>query len=143
MSLHPSSPAGGNPGPILNPKQAALKARLQQSLKHIGPEAFEDLYGSLQDLVRSDSEAKEVFAGFFKAIVASFYTDQVQLLQITAHELRRRVMLCIQLFRDMRGDCYWTLNRTLDTLPHALRVTLDGEVFEPKKERSTWAATDD
>lgn len=61
--------------------------------------------------------------------------------RITAAEVRRRFEICERLFRHLRGDLAWGLQRVLDHLPHYLRCELDGQPWEPDR-RTCWIPGD-
>jgi hypothetical protein len=50
---------------------------------------------------------------------------------MTKDELRRRFRICESWIRHARGDLGFSLEKTLDLLPHALRCELDGRQFDP------------
>lgn len=56
----------------------------------------------------------------------------------TEAEIKRRAELIGKWFRIMRGDSGFTLQRTLDELPRALRAELDGKDYEPPPKNRLW-----
>lgn len=61
--------------------------------------------------------------------------------RMTGAEVRRRFQICEVLFRQLRGDLGWGLQRVLDHLPHYLRCELDGQAWEPDR-RTCWMPGD-
>lgn len=60
--------------------------------------------------------------------------------RITAGEIKRRTEMCLAIFKVLRGDLKWTVERILDFLPTYLRKQLDGAPWEPEARRATWTA---
>ncbi len=58
----------------------------------------------------------------------------------TAAEAKRRSQICVKMFRELRGDLSWTVERILDEMPRFLQMELDGVSWEPQAKRATWAA---
>lgn len=56
-------------------------------------------------------------------------------------EYVRRTEICVKIFRELRGDLKWTVERILDHLPGFLRKQLDGVPWEPEARRSSWGAS--
>lgn len=97
------------------------------------------------DLI-SDDKIGVVTATFEIILFKSFATDASRIAQITGKpaqpkitmsEVRRRFEIISTWFKTLRGDMGFSLRRTLDELPLALRKTLDGEVYTPSK-RAMW-----
>jgi hypothetical protein len=97
---------------------------------------------SKQELLESIIEKKElprIFKAFTDAVKTSFDTDkgrvQSQILTLASNptqaEIRDRTNMCYDLFMVMRGDMKYSITRTLDMLPKALRVKLDTGHWEP------------
>jgi len=87
-------------------------------------------------LLNSKEDARRVFQAVEDAIFRSFGQDQQRSMLITIQsptkdEVRRRTKMCVDWFRKARGDLGFSLQRTLDLMPHALRCTLDGREFDP------------
>ena len=59
----------------------------------------------------------------------------------TGHEVRRRFRICERLFRHLRGDLGWGLERVLHRLPYYLRCELDGQHWKPDT-RTIWMPND-
>jgi hypothetical protein len=103
--------------------------------------------GVFLDLVSQDQIAKVVL-GIEAAVLQSFETDQVRLspilirqVQITQDEMKRRSQLCIRIFRELRGDLKWGIERILGHMPIALRTALDGGDWRPEQARTIWRPT--
>jgi hypothetical protein len=71
-------------------------------------------------------------------VTRSFETDGAR---VTGAEVRRRFEICERLFRQLRGDLGWGLQRVLDHLPHYVRCELDGQPWEPDR-RTCWMPED-
>lgn len=55
-------------------------------------------------------------------------------------EAKRRIEICVKMFRELRGDLKWTVERIVDEMPRFLKMQIDGVSWEPEARRSTWAA---
>lgn len=86
------------------------------------------------DLIVQDMVGK-VTLGIQTTIELSFAQD---FSRITSDEVKRRFKMCEKIFRELRGDLGWSVQRILDNLPRYLRCELDGVNWEPEK-RSSWA----
>lgn len=101
---------------------------------------FADLTGAPDLLAR-------VRAAFTRALARSFaqdaatYGDDFARRMNTDTERKRRAQLLATLYRRMRGDWGWSVQRTIDTLATALRVELDGGTYERPRGR-LWLAGD-
>ncbi len=108
--------------------------------------------GEFLDLVDPSNTAKVVL-GIEKAVVTSFEQDKQpgRIILVTGlssssretprEEAKRRMAICIKIFKELRGDLSWGIDRILDHLPEFLRMTLDGQAWEPVAKRATWAGT--
>jgi len=76
--------------------------------------------------------------GIEQAIERSFRADGAR---VTNAEVRRRFEICERLFRQLRGDLGWGMQRVLDHLPGCLRCELDGVSWEPDH-RTFWMPED-
>jgi hypothetical protein len=76
--------------------------------------------------------------GIERAVTRSFEADRARM---TRAEVRHRFAICERLFRQLRGDLGWGLDRVLDHLPHYLRCELDGQTWEPDA-RTFWMPGD-
>jgi hypothetical protein len=85
----------------------------------------------------ADNEIARIVIGIERAVQRSFPTGT----RITDTEVRRRFSICERLFRQLRGDLGWGLQRVLDHLPHYLRCELDGQPWEPDR-RTLWMPQD-
>lgn len=97
---------------------------------------------SFAQLVRNPNDLKRIFLAINSSIANSFEQDKARsplVLIVTDHEVRRRFKICEKWFRVMRGDCGYSIDRTLDFIPLALRNELDGVMFEPPKSDVGWA----
>ncbi len=57
----------------------------------------------------------------------------------TQSEVRRRTNIVYNWLGVMRNDFDYSIFRTLDCLPHALRATLDGQGYEPAPANTAWS----
>lgn len=55
----------------------------------------------------------------------------------TGDEIKRRFQICEKWFRDLRGQKKWTISRTIDAIPLALKSELTGVYWEPDT-RAIW-----
>ena len=76
---------------------------------------------------------------FGRMVFDSFQDDQSR---PTTNEIERRMWICINTFKMLRGDLHYSTERALDSIPVALRAKLDGIPWEPSR-RSTWITKDD
>lgn len=89
----------------------------------------------------------KVRAAFTRALARSFAEDAATYGPDFARrmnsdtERRRRADLLASLYRRMRGDWGWSVQRTIDTLAVALRVELDGGTYE-RPRGGMWLAGD-
>jgi len=92
---------------------------------------------SLLDTLAHDQLVCAVM-GIERAIERSFAADGAR---VTNAEVRRRFAICERLFRQLRGDLGWGMQRVIDHLPGYLRCELDGEPWEPDH-RTMWMPQD-
>ena len=93
--------------------------------------------GAFADLVARDQVGR-VSLAIERAITQSFREDGARM---TGDEVRRRFSICERLFRRLRGDLGWGLQRALDHLPRYLRCELDGIPWQPDA-RTVWVPAD-
>jgi hypothetical protein len=93
--------------------------------------------GAFADLVAGD-QVGCVSLAIERAIERSFREDCARM---TGDEVRRRFAICERLFRRLRGDLSWGLQRALDHLPSYLRCELDGIPWQPNA-RTVWMPAD-
>ncbi len=102
--------------------------------------------GVFLDLVHRDSIGKAVL-GIEAAVTTSFVQDHAQdnsviirgrTPNITKSETVRRTQLCMRIFKELRGDLDWGVDRILDHLPRFLRSELDGVSWQPEAKRALW-----
>lgn len=101
----------------------------------------------LLSLVEEGSLPK-LAAGVERAVRLSFHDDAQRdsiiitgrVKSITQAEVKRRVQMCIETVRVLRGDLKWGIDRIVDRLPSALRTQLDGKHWNPEGEpkRALW-----
>ena len=72
-----------------------------------------------------------------RAVMRSFETRPMPLRGITTSEARRRVQVCEQVWRALRLDKRWSVQRACDHLYRYLIAELDGVAWEPDS-RSIW-----
>jgi hypothetical protein len=93
--------------------------------------------GAFGDLLARDQVGR-VSIAIERAMVQSFREDGARM---TGDEVRRRFSICERLFRRLRGDLGWGLQRALDHLPRYLRCELDGIPWQPNA-RTVWVPAD-
>lgn len=106
--------------------------------------------GVFLDLVTS-AQMPTVLAGVERAVLRSFNEDQQpgRIILVTGArnraptraEQKRRAEICVKIFKVLRGDLSWGVERILDSLPKFLRCELDGRSWEPEARRATWTPT--
>lgn len=95
--------------------------------------------GPFLQLVTED-KIPQVVAGIEAAVIASFAVDadrsnivMASGRRITSAEMKRRVEMCAEMFREVRGELKWSVARITDHLPDMLRKRLDGEEWRPEE----------
>ncbi len=94
----------------------------------------------------TDDKVGTVALGIEAAVAQSFIEDtrpgRIILVhagaRISRDEIKRRGAICIKIFRALRGDLKWAIERILDHLAVYLRKELDGVSWEPEARRATW-----
>ena len=94
--------------------------------------------GTLAALMSNPRDLGIVVGGFERVIFGSFIVDQGPQ---TMAEIKRRFEICTRIFKELRGDLDWGLQRILDHLPAYLRAELDGMEWEPDT-RQCWVPSD-
>lgn len=103
------------------------------------------------ELLNNPGQAGEVTQRFEQMIMESFAVDAARKAiasgstgqaEVKAAELKRRFNILADWFKVMRGDMGWSMSRTFDELPRALRAQLDGEIYVPDS-RNMWAPKDE
>lgn len=89
--------------------------------------------GPLASLLNSVGDLQKVTSAVHDLVVVSFVTHPVN--KRTEAEVRRRGEYVIEVFRMLRKDHGFSQARAIDTLPHALKAFLNGESWEPPKQR--------
>lgn len=100
--------------------------------------------GVFLDLVSTNLVGK-VTLGIERAVLMSFEEDQSRLsvihqtqsIRITQDEVKRRSEICMRIFKQLRGDLKWGVERIVDALGLYLRCELDGLPWSPS-ERTVW-----
>lgn len=103
--------------------------------------------GSFAGLV-DESRYGQVVDGIVNAVHLS-YEEDARRLSLEGHvgrkvlsteaETKRRVQKCLDMFRVLRGDLKWSIERCVDSMPVYLRTALDGGNWEPDaRARSLW-----
>jgi hypothetical protein len=101
--------------------------------------------GVFASLVGDNQNVAKVALAIEAAVTTSFVQDETRSgaiivarsTRITQAETKRRVQICVRIFRVLRGDMKWSWQRAVDHLPIYLRNELDGEDWEPSA-RSSW-----
>lgn len=94
-------------------------------------------------LMRDRAELNLVVSSVLSAVTQSFKGDGARgsVIMLTQDEVKRRTEILAKWFKIMRGDLGWSIDRTLDFLPTALRQELDGVVWEPPSKDRAWSPT--
>lgn len=90
----------------------------------------------LLDLVMHD-QLPRAGAIIHKAVEESFATDRPKMRHMTHAEVKRRFDIALRIFKTLRGDKGWSLERIGDNLPAYVRNELDGVAWQPDT-RSLW-----
>jgi hypothetical protein len=97
--------------------------------------------GELAALVQDERLLGRVVRAIEDAIVLSFGRDAARdgrEPRMTGAEVKRRFEMCVSIFKTLRGDLGWSVERTLDHLPGLLRAELDGVPWVPDG-RAMWS----
>jgi hypothetical protein len=95
-------------------------------------------------LVKDEASLRRVFAAVGRVVRNSFVEDRAASLIVTVSvapteaEVKRRANICYDWFAKLRVDLHYSTQRALDSLPRALRATLDGTVWEPPAPERAW-----
>ena len=97
-------------------------------------------------LLSKESDLKIVYECLETTIWRSFAEDlrsnPFKEQNITQNEIRHRFKLCEKWFRKARGEYGFSLEKTLDLMPKALRSDIEGEDFDPTKSKTKlWTPT--
>lgn len=96
--------------------------------------------GSFKDLVGSKRHLGKVTLAIETAIQVSFATNEGT---ITQSEVKRRFELCQKIFKILRGDLKWGIERIIDHLPQYLTAELNGSDWDPgTQQRQCWIPSD-
>lgn len=87
-----------------------------------------------------EKQLGRVVLGFEIAIAKSFAEDSPPT-KMTQSAIKERFDICVRIFRELRGDLKWGLERILDQLPVYLRCELDGKKWTPDT-RTVWTPGD-
>jgi hypothetical protein len=96
--------------------------------------------GELAGLVQDERLLGRVVRAIEDAIMLSFGRDAARdgrEPRMTGDEVKRRFDMCVSIFKTLRGDLGWSIERTLDNLPRLLRAELDGVPWIPDG-RAMW-----
>lgn len=97
----------------------------------------------VMSLVGSKESFDKLAARVVTVVKDSFTDDhgiqQLIVVPVTPHEVRRRVDLCYDWFMKLCGDLSYSTNKALDFLPRCLRSSLDGDGWEPPPAERSWA----
>jgi hypothetical protein len=91
-----------------------------------------------------ENQIPKVVVGIEAAVAGSFLEDAqrqkvILVSQVTREETKRRAAICLKIFRTLRGDLKWGVERINDSLPHFLRCELDGIAWTPDATRASWS----
>lgn len=96
-----------------------------------------DSSGTFSGLIEI-GQVGRVTVAFEKFIADSFVTDGARM---TRSEIKRRFDMCSNIFKKLRGDLHWGIERTLNFLPTYLRDELEGVDWKPET-RTMWMPSD-
>jgi hypothetical protein len=104
----------------------------------------------LANMLQNREQFQSVLRAFVAIVAESFRTDKNRLQSDTIllapgytptqAEIKARTDMCYDLFMAMRHDLHWSTQRSIDTLPVALRTELDGGKWQPQEHRHAWGA---
>jgi hypothetical protein len=83
-------------------------------------------------------QVERVTIAFEETIALSFLADKARMTQA---EIKRRFNICVDIFKKLRGDLHWGIDRTLHFLPSYLRDELEGVAWTPDR-RTMWMPHD-
>ena len=92
-------------------------------------------------LLRNEQSPLELVQAINSAIAGSYRAERLrgELPIVKTEEVKRRTQICLKWFKILRGDMGWTVEKTLDFLPMALRKEIDGEDFDPPTQNGAWS----
>jgi hypothetical protein len=109
---------------------------------------------ALRELFSDSQGFEELCSGIAHAVELSFWGDlefdrktaegMIQMKMEppvnykTTNEVKRRLRICMDWAERLRRDLKWSRMRIVDTMPLALRKSLDGLPWEPKEHRDSW-----
>lgn len=104
-------------------------------------------HGVFASLIEADQVGK-VTLGIERAVSLSFKEDTGRLsilvvgrvFRISKAEMKHRADICVKIFRILRGDLKWGVERAIDYLPRFLRSELDGVDWKPDARLALWTA---
>jgi len=102
-----------------------------------------------RSFIRNERDLVVVYKALEKAIMRSFAEDlrrnpfgRLAQSGVKESDLQERFKMCETWIRRARGDLGFSLDKTLDLMPHALRCEIDGQTFDPATMRtSIWTPT--
>ena len=97
------------------------------------------------EFLRSEGSQVQLIQHLSKTILQSFNEEKArgERTVSSTSEVRRRTNIYIKWLRILRADIGYSLDRTLDLLPTALRKELDGIAWEPPPKDTLWAPKED
>lgn len=101
--------------------------------------------GELAGLIKDERLITRVVCGIEEAITRSFGQDAARdgrQPRMTGDEVKRRFDMCVRIFKTLRGDLGWSVERSMDRLPSMLRAEIDGVPWHPD-DRAMWAPQTD
>lgn len=93
--------------------------------------------GTFRGLIEAGQVGRVTLA-FEEFIAVSLITDGAPR---THSEIKRRFNMCAEIFKKLRGDLHWGIDRALHFLPTYLRDELEGVAWKPDT-RTMWMPTD-
>jgi hypothetical protein len=95
--------------------------------------------GSLLELAGDGKNLGRVTRAIMDMVAASFEVHPMR--HATTDEVRRRGDICIDVFKRLRGELHWSLDRCLDKIPEYLGAQLSGIDWRPSA-RTIWTPSE-
>lgn len=95
--------------------------------------------GEFANLIDSN-QVGAVTLAFETMIADSFVKHPMR--HVTRSEVNRRFDICAKIFKTLRGELKWGVQRAIDRMPDYLNKVLNGESWQPDA-RACWMPGDD
>lgn len=120
-------------------KLELTQAEVKDGLGDFDRKPFGSLYRNQEEL--------QVFFVAAEAVIWRSFAEDAQrnpfkTVKPTRGEIKRRFRICEAWVRHARGDLGYSMERTVDTMAHALRCELDGVTYDPAPgDKKLWSPT--